>query len=226
MSLPQLEVYAPGFLDNQDQLLDAARARHPFAVSERGVEILGYPECQALLRDRRAQKDHMALVERVGITDPEVIAHKRRILVGQGLDANRDRMRSVLSRAMSARRMDRLRAETRSAVHRILDGVPAQRPVDFVAEVASLVPSTFFCRWVGLPEEDARFVSALSDVMLKIFWMDPAYTERIEAAYRRLFAYMDRQLDTFRPTGRRASSPIWHGNSVTATSTRRRCATG
>jgi cytochrome P450 len=39
------------------------------------------------------------------------------------------------------------------------------------------------------------------DVMLKIFWLDPAYTERIEAAYRELFAYMDERLADLRPEG-------------------------
>lgn len=37
--------------------------------------------------------------------------------------------------------------------------------------------------------------------MLKIFWLDPAYTERIEAAYRELFAYMDERLADLRPEG-------------------------
>lgn len=201
MPLPRMDVYAPEFADDQDQALEAARNRHPYASSDRGTEILGYPECQSLLRDRRAQKDHLAVVERVGITDPDVLAYKRRVLVGQGLNAERDRMRSVLSRAISPRQMDRLRGETRTLVHTILDGVPADRPVDFVHEVASLVPSMLFCQWAGLPTDDARLVSDLSDVMLKIFWLDPAYTERIEAAYRKLFTYMDGKLADLRPGG-------------------------
>jgi cytochrome P450 len=195
MSIPWLDVLAPDFLRDQDNLLNVARDRHPFAMSDRGVEILAYRECQTLLRDRRAQKDHLAVVEQIGITDPMVLDYKRRVLVGQGLTETRDRMRGVLGRAISSRQMELLRAETRAMINRILDNVDTDSSIDFIDEVATLIPSTFFCQWAGLPVEDARLVSGLSDVMLKIFWLDPSYTEQIQNAYRELFAYMEDHLD-------------------------------
>jgi hypothetical protein len=74
VSIPRPDVFAPDFLEEEDHILNTARERNPFAMSDRGVEVLGYPECRALLRDRRLQTDHMTLVKQVGLTDPAVLA--------------------------------------------------------------------------------------------------------------------------------------------------------
>jgi cytochrome P450 len=199
VSIPRLDVFAPNFLRDQDDLLNAARERHPFAVSDRGIEILRYAECQALLRDRRVGKDHMAeIIERLGIVDREIVQYKSRIVVSQGLDANRDRMRAVFSRAASARQINRARTEIRTIIDKILDNVSINETVDFIKQVAALIPSTFSCKWVGLPLRDASFISDLAETIIKIFWLDPSCAGSIQAAYKKLFDYVDCRLDAHR----------------------------
>lgn len=193
--MPKIEIFDPSFRENQDEILNATRDQNPFAVSERGVEILGYPECQRLLRDKRVQKDHMALVKRIGITHPEVLRYKQEILVSQGLGDERNRMRGVFARAISRPEMERMRSDLRGLIDRILDDIPHSEEIDYVREVAALVPPAFFCQWAGLPVEDARRIGQLSDVMLKIYWMDPKYAEGIQAAYLELFSYLDEWLE-------------------------------
>lgn len=194
-TMPKIEIFDPSFHENQDEILNSARDRNPFAVSERGVEILGYSECQQLLRDRRVQKDHMAVVRRIGITHPDVVSYKERILVSQGLGEVRNRMRGVLYRSISRHEMERMRSDLRGLIDGILDTMPTDKEIDYVHDVAALIPPLFFCQWTGLPLEDARQIGQLSDVMLKIFWLDPKYAEPIQAAYLELFSYLDRWLE-------------------------------
>lgn len=194
-SMPPLDVLSPEFLRDQDDILDRARQSNPFASSVRGVEILGYRECVELLRDRRVQTDHMALVGRVGLSDPEVLAYKRRILVSKDLDADRERMRAVLHRAVSGRQMESARQDIRRLIENVFDALPVDEPIEFTEEVAALIPSRFFCRWVGLPLDDAPYLSQLSGAVLKIFRSDPSYADSIERAYGELFRYLDDHLD-------------------------------
>src|SRR5262249_26243369 len=87
--------------------------------------------------------------------------------------------------------MNRLRTEIRTVSNEILDDAQADESIDFMTKVAKLIPSTFVCKWVGLPPRDAQFVSDMSDILVKIFWIDPNYAENIQIAYRKLFAHLD-----------------------------------
>lgn len=195
-TFPKIDIFGQNFYENQDEILNSVRDQSPFAVSDRGTEILGYSECRNLLRDRRVQKDHMALVARIGITHPEVVSYKQRILVSQGLGDERNRMRGVLTRSISHKQMERMRSDLRSLIDGILDNTPVDEEFDYVHDVAALVPPAFFCQWTGLPVEDARRIGQLSDVMLKIYWMDPKYAESIQTAYLELFSYLDKWLES------------------------------
>ena len=52
-----------------DRVASAAHENGPFARSGRGLEVLGYQESVALLRDRRLYSDHMGLVEAMQFPD-------------------------------------------------------------------------------------------------------------------------------------------------------------
>ena len=93
------------------------------------------------------------LTEMIGI--PRELAH---YFTDSILDADGDdhtRLRKLVSRAFTVRRMGALRPRVEEITGALLDGMAAHDgPVDLVAEFAYPLPITVICELVGVPEED------------------------------------------------------------------------
>jgi cytochrome P450 len=184
------------FIDYQDaayakapfRWLAERAAEHKIARSERGVEILDYNMCRGMLLDRALGTDHGNLVERMGLPEGRALEFKRRTILTQNRGDTRKRLRSALTGLIGPSQAAQMRKEFRGVIDALIDDLP-DGPFDLKYAVADLVPAGVYCHWVKAPIGDARFVSDMSETVLKIFRRDPSLTPEIVAAYDKLFAY-------------------------------------
>lgn len=178
-----------------DSIVMELHKQGPFAQSARGLEVLGYKACIALLRDRRLNSDHMALVDAMEFPEGDAKEFKKNMLLSHGRDDYRTHMRRAVTRAIGASVVETQRPMIRELARDILKELDSGNSVDFLNDFAFLLPSSLFCSWFGAPLSDARWVAGLSDRILKIFSNDPSFTPEIVAAYDELFPYVQKLVD-------------------------------
>src|SRR5207244_2958146 len=98
------------------------------------------------------------------------------------------RMRRLVARAFTARRMEQLRPRAQEVVDGLLDRIVEQGPpADLVEGLALPLPITMICELLGVPVEDRDRFRDWSDAVLAI----TAYTpDQIAAARDELKAYL------------------------------------
>ncbi|GAB2592085.1 cytochrome P450 [Streptomyces capparidis] len=98
------------------------------------------------------------------------------------------RLRRLVTKAFTARRVEALRPHTLEVVDRLLDGAERMpRPVDFQENVCYLLPILVITELLGLPvEEEAQFIGWVREST-----SDPADRERMSAGYQRLIDYLE-----------------------------------
>jgi cytochrome P450 len=76
------------------------------------------------------------------------------------------RLRKLVSRSFTARRMSELRPQVRRYAEDLLDALPDGDQVDLMAEYASLLPVRVICELLGIPEDDREQFTAWTRTML------------------------------------------------------------
>ncbi|WP_405729425.1 cytochrome P450 [Streptomyces sp. NBC_00028] len=110
--------------------------------------IVGYEEARAALTDPRLSKDG----RRIGVTflDEELIG--RYLLVAD--PPQHTRLRSLVSRAFTVRRVEELRPRIRQITDDLLDAMLPQGRADLVEALAHPLPLTVICELLGVPDMD------------------------------------------------------------------------
>ncbi|NUS76213.1 MAG: cytochrome P450 [Streptomyces sp.] len=110
--------------------------------------IVGYEEARAALTDPRLSKDG----RRIGVTflDEELIG--KYLLVAD--PPQHTRLRSLVSRAFTVRRVEELRPRIRQITDDLLDAMLPQGRADLVEALAHPLPLTVICELLGVPEMD------------------------------------------------------------------------
>ncbi len=183
-----------------DDIIMSAHERGPFARSARGLEVLGYKECVALLRDRRLNSDHMALVNAMGFPDGPAREFKQNMLLSHGRDEYRKRIRHALTKTIGPTAIEKQRPVIRQLAKDLLLKIDPDKESDLLHDFAFMLPASLFCLWFGAPLEDAPWVADVSDRVLKIFSANPKYTPKIVAAYDELFPYVQERIDAAKET--------------------------
>lgn len=178
-----------------DRIVMAAHENGPFARSMRGLEVLGYQESVALLRDRRLQSNHMGLVEAMQFPEGPAKEFKKNMLLSHGRDEYRTRIRQALTRVIGPNVIDDQRPDIRQIAKDILQDIERGREVDLLNDFAFMIPARLFCSWFGAPVSDASWVADVSDRILRIFSNDPSQTAVIIEAYDELFPYVRKLID-------------------------------
>lgn len=178
-----------------DAIIMSAHERGPFARSDRGLEVLGYEESIALLRDPRLWYDHGALMDAVNFPEGPAKEYKKGKLISHGRGKYRTRVRQALTRAVGASVIEKQRPMIRQLVKDILQKIDPDKESEMLRDFSFMVPASLFCLWFGSPLEDARWVASISDRLLKIFTFDPKYTPDIIAAYDELLPYVQKRID-------------------------------
>ena len=129
----------------------------PFFWEEVGVWCFGgYDDVNRLLRDRRFGRQNPA-----GIPDSRGLEDDRTHLASfDGIEANsmleleppvHTRLRTLVNRAFVSRQVERLRPRVEALANELIDGFPADGPVDLLPAFAAPLPITIIAEMLGVP---------------------------------------------------------------------------
>ena len=177
-------------LENPYPIYQALRETDPYHLSERSGELLltRYDDVDALLRDARRFSNER------GPSQPEAPETDLSILVRDPPDHTR--LRSLVSRAFTPRRISTMEDHIRDTAHALLDEVAGQDEFDLMSNLAALLPTVVIAEMIGVPLDDRENFKAWSDQYIRIG--DPS-TEledaqrSLEAAHI-LYDYFSRQV--------------------------------
>jgi cytochrome P450 len=143
---------------------DRLRAAAPVWKAPFGRWLLTrYDDCNMLMRDRRFGKDYSdpeALRRRFGPTaleEPAVVELSHMMLMRDPPDHTR--LRGLVSKAFTARRIEALRPRVREMAERLIDAAMPAGRMDAIRDLAFPLPVMVICELLGIPDADRdRFV--------------------------------------------------------------------
>jgi cytochrome P450 len=161
---PRFDVRDPAFLADPYPLFKQLRGAAPVWKAPFGRWFLTrYDDCNLLLKDRRFGKDYGdpdALMRRFGPTalqEPAVVELSHMMLMRDPPDHTR--LRGLVTKAFTARRIEALRDRVREMTDRLLDKVMPQGRMDAIQDLAFPLPVMVICELLGVPDADRdRFV--------------------------------------------------------------------
>ncbi|HZG92191.1 MAG TPA: cytochrome P450, partial [Pseudonocardia sp.] len=103
------------------------------------------------------------------------------------------RLRKLVSRSFTARRMSELRPRVRAYAEELLDELPTDGPVDLIAHYAALLPVRVICELLGVPESDREKFTGWSRTMI-----DDGEQEATGAANAAMFGYLGELVESKR----------------------------
>jgi cytochrome P450 len=162
---------------------EAPVAWHPYATGGGFWVVTRYADVVAVSRDSglwsSAAKGYMPGPS----LDAARLEHARLMLLGMDPPAH-TRLRALVNRGFTPRRVARLEPRIRELCRQIVDAVLPRGACDFVTDVAGELPSYLIAELVGIPLEDGRRLYELTEVMHAAG--DP---ERAQQAVAAMFAY-------------------------------------
>jgi cytochrome P450 len=186
--------YDPAFLDDPYPTFQRLRDEHgPLVSTIPGMWlVLGHKEVSAILRDTRFGHGDAALVASQITEDAEGNIVKPFIYTDP---PDHTRVRSLVGKAFTARRVEAMRGRARELVRELLDEALAQGdgPVDLMAALAFPLPSILIGELLGVPVEDLESFRSWSKSLGRgldpDFLLTPEEIETRDQARREFDAY-------------------------------------
>jgi cytochrome P450 len=171
--------------------IQAAQQQSPIALGPYGPEVLSYELARTILRDTRFQIPPGLSLMLQGITSGPLwdkIANSLLCLEG---DAHR-RLRSLVSRAFTARASERLHDTIVGVINELVDCVADEGRCDIVTDIARPYPIPIICALLGAPREDWQQFSLWAVDIFKAFTFDIGDNEPVAMhAWGELDDYVD-----------------------------------
>jgi cytochrome P450 len=181
------DVRDPAFLANPYPLFKQLRTAAPIWKAPFGRWFLTrYDDCNLLLRDRRFGKDYVdpeALMRRFGPTAPQdsaVVELSHMMLMRDPPDHTR--LRGLVNKAFTARRIESLRERVGEIANRLLDEVIPQGEMEAIRDLAFPLPVLVICELLGIPEPDRNRFTAGSSAGVALINPTPPTREELDAA--------------------------------------------
>ena len=178
----------------------AAAAANWYARTPTGIVVLRYPECAALMRDRRLHRGMSSTLAKWGVqSGPFAQWMQDQLLDLEG--EHHHRLRMLVSGAFGQRRIAALEPFLRFTTHQLIDQLAADAAADaadgighceFMTAFANPYPAQVIGHMLGIPAEHFdRFFGLATDLGLGF---NPAVADNldlIEAALTGLYEYCD-----------------------------------
>jgi cytochrome P450 len=200
LDLPEFDVRAPEFTADPLGVLRRAREIGPLARSHRGIEVLTYDLISQILLDERFDTAGHEHYRKLGAPDAVLRFVDNGLLLTMERP-DHDRVRRVLNRAFTIRRIDQQRSLMGEVGERLLAGFIDEGGCEFVGEFSDAYPMAVLCRLIGVPAEDISSFShdAHTLHLLGAVPMGPGFPA-LEEAYESLERYVLGLLEQRRDT--------------------------
>jgi cytochrome P450 len=173
---------------------DAQRADHPVQLVQQPDGpvwmMFGYADVRAALTDPRLSKDWRYTLPAEAREGQPATPIPMMILMDP---PGHTRLRKLVSRTFTVRRMEALRPRVAEFANRLLDDLPAAGPVDLMASYAFLLPVFVICELLGVPAQDRDEFAAWSNVMV-----DESTRDQSMEASTKMYAYLSALIDAKR----------------------------
>jgi cytochrome P450 len=198
MALPiEVDYSDPAYWADPHSVLRRARERHPLARASIGYWlVLRHADVERLMRSEALVVPGAEILAAQGIREGPLAEWWPLILFNTNPPTH-TRLRALLSRAFTPRRVEALRPRIRAIAHALLDRRCAQGRADLVADFAHELPIIAMCELLGVPAGDhARFIEASTELALSFSLHMPAeLLARVERALLSLYAYTEELLE-------------------------------
>ena len=193
-----VEAMSPAFREDPYPYYERFRGPSPLLrVAETIWFALGHADVTTLLRHPRMSTDEQqhAATEAGNALDPN---RTRSLLFMDPPDHTR--LRNLVARAFTPRRIEGLRATTEAITAELLDALPADgTPVDLIPAFAYPLPVRVICRLLGIPEADEAVFTGWSHGIARSLdpsvLRSPAIDATIDQARSELRAYLSALLE-------------------------------
>jgi cytochrome P450 len=153
---PLFDPLAPEFIKDPYPAYARLRATDPMHLNSFGAFVASrHAEASLVLRDKRFGKDFVnRSVKRYGekIMDEPVFRSMSHWMLQQD-PPDHTRLRGLVVKAFTARRVEDMRPRIQQIVDETLDAVADRGHMDLIADFAYRLPVTIICDMLGIPEE-------------------------------------------------------------------------
>ena len=169
------------------ELRDAAPVREVQRPEGAVWLVSRYADVRAALADPRLSKDWRYTLAPEARADAPAANIPMMLLLDP---PEHTRLRKLVSRSFTVRRMEELRPRVEQIAGELLDALPPTGKVDVMAEYAILLPVFVICELLGVPVEDRDEFAAWSNTLV-----DESTQDEATAAMGQLSAYMGRLVE-------------------------------
>ncbi|OKK04995.1 cytochrome [Streptomyces sp. CB03234] len=164
------------FLQNPHELFGYMRGEQPVqeVILPRGIKVwlvTSYADVRTVLTSPAVSKDMLSavpLLERHSISDQPQSFEAELALAGHMLNTDppdHTRLRALVNKAFTTRRVERLRGRVEQAADELLDAMAGHDEVDLLSAYAFPLPTTVICELLGVPDSDKDEFRDLSITM-------------------------------------------------------------
>ena len=158
---PLFNPWSPKFIADPYPYYHRLRATEPMHLTPLGLYIASrHADITAILRDKRFGKDFSGRMTRrsgAQILDEPVYRSMSHWML-QLDPPDHGRLRGLVVRAFSARRIQDMRPRIQAIVDEIIDRVAPRGYMDLIADFAFRLPVTVICDMLGIPQEHRQFI--------------------------------------------------------------------
>lgn len=155
-SEPLFDPLAPEFIRNPYPYYERLRTMDPMHVNAHGAFVASrHAEVSLVLRDKRFGKDYVERTIRrygPGIMEEPVFRSMSHWMLQQD-PPDHTRLRGLVVKAFTARRVEDMRPRIQQIVDETLDRIIPQGRMDLIEDYAFRLPVTIICDMLGIPEE-------------------------------------------------------------------------
>jgi len=148
---------SPDFIRDPYPFYGQLRERDPMHLTPLGLHLASrHAEVSSVLKDKRFGKDYVArTTKRYGpaIMEEPIFRSMRHWMLSQD-PPDHTRLRGLVVKAFTARRMEDMRPRIQQIVDDSLDRVAGRGQMDLVADYAFRLPVIVICDMLGIPEAD------------------------------------------------------------------------
>jgi cytochrome P450 len=141
----------PDWWQNPYPLLAELREQHRTAVTDEGTKaILRFADCEALLKSGDFENEGLEFIARRGFAPGDALWEWRKSSIGALNGAPHDRIRSLVSRALTHRSVDALRPRIRAHANALIDSGAEPGRLEALGDFARRLPFLTITDFLGI----------------------------------------------------------------------------
>jgi cytochrome P450 len=198
---PLFNPLAPEFIRNPYPHYERMRATAPVHLTQHGMYVASrHADVALVLRDKRFGKDYAERMERRYGPDvmKEPLFRNFALTMLQQDPPDHTRLRGLVVKAFTARRVEDMRPRIQEIVDENLDRIIPQGKMDLIEDFAYRLPVTVICDMLGIPQEHREMFytgARNSGRILEPVPMTPAEIQQGNASQTMVKMYFDQLFD-------------------------------